>query len=73
MKTVTLVIANNSFQASVLQDRLTNEGIEHFEKNEFISTVLPNTPGFQIEIAVYEKDYEKAREILKEAFPQLVE
>ena len=37
-----------------------------------MSTVLGNIPGFQLEIYVFEKDYERAQEILKEALPELV-
>lgn len=72
METVFLSTLENSFQAEVLKDLLINEGIESFFKNENISNVLGNIPGFQIEIFVFEKDYERAKEILKEAFPQLV-
>lgn len=72
MKTVFLSTVENSFQAEVLKDLLINEDIESFFKNENISTVLGNIPGFQIEIYVFEEDYERAKEILKEAFPQLV-
>lgn len=72
METVFLSTVENSFQAEVLKDLLINEDIESFFKNENISTVLGNIPGFQIEIYVFEEDYERAKEILKEAFPQLV-
>lgn len=72
METVFLSTLNNSFQAGMLKDILTDEGIESFFRNENISSVLGNIPGFQIEIYVYEKDYEKAYEILKRSFPELV-
>lgn len=72
METVFLSTLNNSFQAGMLKDLLTDEGIESFFRNENISSVLGNIPGFQIEIYVYEKDYEKAYEILKRSFPELV-
>lgn len=72
MKTVFLSTLDNSFQAGLLKDLLMNEGIESFFKNENMSTVLGNIPGFQLEIYVFEKDYEKAQEILKEALPELV-
>lgn len=62
---------DNDFQATLLSDLLRNDGIESFLKNEIISSVL-NIPGFQIEIYVMEKDYEKAKEILTQAFPELV-
>lgn len=72
MKTVFLSTLENSFQAGLLKDLLINEGIESFFKNENISNVLGSISGFQLEIYVFEKDYERAKEILKEALPQLV-
>lgn len=72
MKTVFLSTLENSFQAGLLKDLLINEGIESFFKSENISNVLGNISGFQLEIYVFEKDYERAKEILKEALPQLV-
>lgn len=72
MERVYLSTLNNSFQAGMLKDLLLNEGIESFFKNENISTVLGNIPGFQIEIYVYEKDYARAYEILRKALPELV-
>ena len=72
MKTVFLSTLENSFQAGLLKDLLINEGIESFFNNEKISNVLGNISGFQLEIYVFEKDYERANEILKEALPQLV-
>lgn len=72
MRTVLLSTLENSFQANILQDRLREEGIESFLKNEVLSGVFGNISGFQIEIYVDEKDYEKAEGILKEGFPELV-
>lgn len=46
MKTVFLSTLDNSFQAGLLKDLLMNEGIESFFKNENMSTVLGNIPGF---------------------------
>lgn len=71
MKTVILATLMDSFQAKLLQDKLSNEGIDSFLKNEGISAVL-NVPGFQIELYVLEEDYAKAKEILKKGFPDLV-
>lgn len=71
METVYLATLDNDFQATLLSDLLRNDGIESFLKNDIISSVL-NIPGFQIEIYVMEKDYEKAKEILTQAFPELV-
>lgn len=72
METILLSTADNNVQASLLQSALRNEGIEPFLKNEHLSTVFGNIPGFQIEIYVFESDYEKAKEVLKNGFPELV-
>ena len=72
METILLSTADNYVQASLLQSALRNEGIESFLKNEHLSTVFGNIPGFQIEIYVFESDYEKAKEVLKNGFPELV-
>lgn len=71
MDTIHLVTLENSAQASILQSALQNEGIETFTKNEVLSSIM-NIPGFQIEVEVFEKDYERAFNILKEGFPYLV-
>ena len=72
METILLSTADNNVQASLLQSALRNEGIESFLRNEHLSTVFGNIPGFQIEIDVFESDYEKAKEVLKNGFPELV-
>lgn len=72
METILLSTVDNNVQASLLQSALRNEGIESFLKNEHLSTVFGNIPGFQIEIYVFESDYEKAKEVLKNGFPELV-
>lgn len=72
METILLSTADNNVQASLLQSALRNEGIESFLKNEHLSTIFGNIPGFQIEIYVFESDYEKAKEVLKNGFPELV-
>ena len=72
METILLSTADNNVQASLLQSALRNEGIESFLKNEHLSTVFGNIAGFQIEIYVFESDYEKAKEVLKNGFPELV-
>lgn len=72
MKTVFLVTLENRFQANILQDALKNDGIESFLTNDVLSSVFGNLSGFQIELFVFEEDYEKAMEILKEGFPELV-
>ena len=71
METVILATLDNSFQANILKDALHNEGIISFMRNENISSVLNFIPGFQIEILVFEEDYEKARDIFEKGFPHL--
>lgn len=73
MKTVLLATLESRFQASILQGALKNEGIESFFTNDVVSSVFGNITGFQIEILVFEEDYERAMEILKEGFPRLIE
>lgn len=72
MKTVYLITLDNISQASIVKDVLLNEGIESFTKNEMISSVL-NIPNLQLELEVFEEDYEKAYEILKQGFPELID
>ena len=72
METILLSTVDNNVQASLLQSALRNEGIDSFLRNEHLSTVFGNIPGFQIEIYVFESDYEKAKEVLKNGFPELV-
>lgn len=72
MKTVYLITLDNISQASIVKDVLLNEGIESFTKNEMISSVL-NIPNLQLELEVFKEDYEKAYEILKQGFPELID
>lgn len=71
MKTVYLVTLDNISQATIVRDVLLNEGIESFTKNEVISSIL-NLSNLQIELEVFEEDYERAYEILKEGFPEVI-
>lgn len=72
MKTVYLIALDNISQAAIVKDVLLNEGIESFYRNENISSVL-NVPYLQIELVVFENDYEKAYEILRKGFPELID
>ena len=72
MKTVSLTTVQNSFQAYLLKDVLEHEGIVSFFKNETISSVY-NIPGMEMEVLVFEDDYEKAREIFEKGFPDIPE
>jgi conjugal transfer/entry exclusion protein len=71
MKTVYLATLPNDFQAQVLKNALQNEGIVSFMRNETLSSVLNFIQGFQIELLVFEKDYDKAFDIFEKGFPQL--
>lgn len=71
MKTVYLITLDNISQAMMVKDVLSNEGIKSFIKNEIISSVF-NLPNLQIELEVFENDYQKAFSILEKGFPELV-
>ena len=68
MKTIHLATLQNSFQAYLLKDILSQEGIVSFMKNETIYSVY-SIPGMDIEVLVFEDDYERAREIYERGFP----
>lgn len=70
MRRVRLATLDNVMQAQMLCDLLENEGIMAAQKNGAMATVL-NTPGFQVEVEVYEQDYERALQCLRDAFPYL--
>jgi hypothetical protein len=72
MKTVYLTTVLNSFQAYLLKDILSQEGIVSFMRNETISSVY-SIPGMEIEILVFEDDYERAKEIYEKGFPDYKE
>ena len=69
MKTVILTTFYNNVQAHMLQDLLRNEGIESMLQGELSAQVIASyIPGLGIQVLVFEKDYERAREILKTSF-----
>ena len=69
MRFLHLVTMENYQRGFLLKDLLENEGIKIIIKNEAMATIY--NPGLQIEIDVPEDQYEKARQILKESFPDL--
>lgn len=73
MKTVILTTFRSDVRAHMLQDILKNEGIESMLQGEFTAQVLAYIPGMDIQVLVFEKDYERALEILKTSFPEKVE
>lgn len=70
MKTVILTTFRSDVRAHMLQDILKNEGIESMLQGEFTAQVLSYIPGMGIQVLVFEKDYERALEILRTSFPE---
>ncbi len=70
MKTVRLTSFNDNMQAHMLQDILKNEGIESMLQGELTNQVMSHLRGFDTDVLVFEKDLDRARTILKEAFPE---
>ena len=74
METVILTTFYNNVQAHMLQDLLKNEGIESMLQGELSAQVIASyIPGLGIQVLVFEKDYERALEVLKTSFPEEVE
>lgn len=73
MKTVILTTFRSDVRAHMLQDMLSNEGIESMLQGENTAQVLAYIPGMEIQVLVFEKDYARAQEILKNSFPDKVE
>ena len=71
MKTVRLVSFNDNVQAHMLQDILRDEGIESMVQGEFTNQVMSYIRGIDVDVLVFEKDLERAKELLKEAFPEM--
>ena len=70
MKTVILTSFANSVQAHMLQDILKNEGIDSMLQNELTNQVMSPLANLGIQVFVFEDDLERAKVILKEAFPE---
>ena len=73
MKTVILTTFKSDVRAHMLQDLLKNEGIEAMLQGEYTAQVLAYIPGMDIQVLVFENDYDRALEILKTSFPEKVE
>lgn len=71
MKTVYLTSACSEFQANLLKETLSNNGIEYSITNEYMSGLMPNCSNFEMDFYVLEKDYELAMKLLKDDFPEL--
>ena len=70
MKTVRLTSFQDNVQAHMLQDILRDQGIESMLQGELTNQVMTYLRGFEVDVLVFEKDLERAKEILKEAFPE---
>jgi NADP-dependent alcohol dehydrogenase len=70
MKTVTLTSFRDNVQAHMLQDILKNEGIDSMLQNELTNQVMSPLANLGIQVLVFEDDLERAKVILKEAFPE---
>ena len=70
MKTVTLTTFANSVQAHMLQDILNEAGIESMLQGEVTNQVLAPIGNIGVQVLVFENDWERAKTILKEAFPE---
>lgn len=66
MKTVLLISCNNAMQAHILKGALQNEGIPSVLKNEDLGNFFSfNRSIGGVDILVYERDLERARDILE--------
>ena len=70
MKTVPLTTFANSVQAHMLQDLLNEAGIESMLQGELTNQVMSPLANLGIQVLVFEDDLERAKAILKEAFPE---
>ena len=70
MKTITLTTCKDNVQAHMLQDILKNEGIESMLQGELTNQVMSPLANLGIQVLVFEDDLERAKAILKEAFPE---
>lgn len=67
--TIRLMSCNSVPEAHMIKGRLNNEGIDCFLKNEESTNVLPmfnNMNGGGVQIMVFEKDRDRAEQIINE-------
>ena len=69
MKTVILTTFSNNIEAHMLLDLFMNEGIEAMLQGELSNQVMGPIRGIGVQILVFEDDLDRAKAILKEAFP----
>lgn len=65
MKLVTVAVTEQSHQAEMLKNLLSNEGIESFIQDEIIGSFIPFAVGIRLQVA--ETDAEKAKQVLSDA------
>ena len=70
MKTTTLTTFTDQTKAHMMVDILKNEGIECMLQGEYTSQVLGYIPSIGIQLLVFEKDEERARQLLENSFPE---
>lgn len=70
MKTIILTTFSDNVKVHMLRDMLKEAGIESMTQSELSHQVMSPLYGIGIDILVFEKDLERARAILKEAFPE---
>lgn len=70
MKTIILATFKEHARAHMLRDLLMNEGIASVLQGENTAQVMSYLANMEIQVLVFEKDYERACEILKESFPE---
>ncbi len=70
-KLVTLADFENEFDAELAKLTLDNAGIESVVMGEDIGTIKPfSSTNFNVELQVFEKDVERARQVLAEKAEQ---
>lgn len=65
-KTVKLTTCNNSFDAQLLQSKLLDAGIPAMLANEHASIIYGGIGAAGVEVFVFERDYELAREVMED-------
>ena len=72
MELVVLATLHDSFQVQFLKDILLNEGIKSIINDRSLSSEISGLFGYHFEISVFKKDFERAKEIFENGFPQEV-
>lgn len=70
IKMVILTSFKGNVRAHMMQDLLKAAHIESVIQGEYTAQVLAYIPGMEVKVLVFEKDYDRAYEILKASFPE---